>query len=92
MRRAAWRVMFVPAAVVVHRENQSPLNERLVTMYTGLYAFCSRHYSRSQQMGVRAATVAALLPRWLLAPSSPARAQYARIMRLPVAEAKGRNA
>ncbi len=84
MRQAHWQIMFVPEAVVVHQENQSPLDDRLLRVYGGLYAFCARHYPRRRLRSIRAATVAALLPRWLLARNGAARRQYAQIMRLPM--------
>jgi len=90
MRQANWQIMFVPEAVVVHQENQSPLDDRLLQIYGGLYAFCAQHYTRRRQAGIRAATVAALLPRWLLARNAAARRQYARIMRLPMPHGDGR--
>ena len=82
MREAGWAIMFDPHAVVLHLESQSPVDERTVIMYQGLYSFCAHYYSRSQLWGIRAATVLALLPRWLLARSRQKRATYATLMAL----------
>jgi hypothetical protein len=38
-------------------------------------------------MGIRAATVAGLAPRWLAAGDRAARARYAQLMRLPMPHA-----
>lgn len=84
MRRAGWRIMFDPRAVVMHLESQSPVAERTLMMYQGSYSFCARYYSRPQQWGIRAATVLALLPRWLLARNQQSRATYATLMALPL--------
>jgi GT2 family glycosyltransferase len=92
MRQAGWQVAFTPEAVVVHAEGQSPLADRSLQMYRGLYAFCARHYSTGKRCGIRLATVAALLPRWLFARSRAARAQYAHIIRLPMPRASRHDA
>jgi GT2 family glycosyltransferase len=84
MRHAGWEVLFDPKAVVMHRENQSPLDDRLLQMYRGFYAFCGRYYTPFQRACIRAATVAGLLPKWLLARTPEARAIYRQVMRLPM--------
>jgi len=84
MRQAGWQVWFDPQAVVTHLENQSPLDDRSLQMYRGFYAFCAKYYSPLRRQGIRAATLAALLPRWLLAGGPGPRARYAALMRLPI--------
>jgi GT2 family glycosyltransferase len=84
MRQAGWEVLFDPKAVVTHLENQSPLDDRLLQMYRGFYAFCGRYYSPFQRGCIRAATIAGLLPKWLLAGAPQTRALYQQIMRLPM--------
>ncbi len=89
MRQASWQVLFDPNAVVMHLENQSPLDDRSLQMYRGFYTFCSQHYSPLQRGCIRAATLAGLLPRWLLAGQPSARARYGQLMRLPIPGPKG---
>ena len=84
LRQAGWQILFDPQAVVTHLENQSPLDDRSLHMYRGFYAFCARYYSPGRQRGIRLATVAALLPRWLLARQPAARAIYGQLLRLPM--------
>lgn len=84
MRRAGWQVLFDPQALVTHLESRSPLNDRTLLMYRGFYTFCARHYSRSQQRGIRLATIMALLPRWLLSLNKKQRQTYAQLIRLPM--------
>lgn len=84
MKRAGWQIMFDPNAVVVHLENQSPLNERVVQIYRGFYTFCAAYYSKTQQRSIRIATILALMPKWLLSRNARARKIYAKLMQLPM--------
>jgi N-acetylglucosaminyl-diphospho-decaprenol L-rhamnosyltransferase len=84
MRQAGWQVWFDPNAVVQHLENQSPMDSRTLQMYHGFYAFCGRYYSAVQCRRIRAATFAALLPRWLLAGGPRSRATYSQLIMLPM--------
>ncbi len=84
LKHSGWQIAFVPAAVIVHLENQSPIDDRAVRMYEGFYTFCARYYSRVKQQSIRAATVLALLPRYVLARNASRRAIYARLMALPM--------
>lgn len=84
MKKAGWRVMFDPHAVVVHLESQSPLPERTRQMYCGLYRFFALHYPAGRRRAIRWATVLALAPRWLLAHSAEQRRVYSELMRLPM--------
>lgn len=84
MKRAGWQVVFDPHAVVVHLENQSPLNERAMQIYRGSYTFCAAYYSRTQQRSIRLATVLAMIPKWILARNAGSRRIYAKLMRLPM--------
>jgi hypothetical protein len=82
LKHAGWQIMFVPEAVIVHLENQSPIDDRAVRLYEGFYTFCARYYSRGKQRRIRAATVLALWPRYLLARNADRRAVYARLLAL----------
>jgi GT2 family glycosyltransferase len=84
LRQAGWEIYFDPAAVVVHTESASPLGDRAVRMFEGFYTFCQLHYPQPQQIAIRAATVAALAPRWLFTLDSKRRRRYAQLMRLPI--------
>jgi GT2 family glycosyltransferase len=81
---AGWQIWFDPAAEVVHAESASPLAGRTVQMYRGFYRYCALHLPRGAQFGMRAATILALAPRWLLARNPQWRSVYHEIMRLPV--------
>ena len=84
MKRAGWQIMFDPHAVVMHLENQSPMNDRLVQMYFGFYTFCAHCLSHPQQHAIRLTTWLALWPKWFLARSPKTRALYAAVMALPM--------
>jgi GT2 family glycosyltransferase len=88
MKRAGWRILFDPDALVVHLESQSPLSDRTISMFRAFYAFAARHYSGPRRWSVRAATILALLPKWLLARSAGARSTYANLMRLRMPSAE----
>jgi N-acetylglucosaminyl-diphospho-decaprenol L-rhamnosyltransferase len=79
-----WQIWFDPAAVIVHAESATPLDDRTLRMYRGFYRYCAVHLSRGGQRGMRGATCLALAPRWLLARDARKRAVYRQIMRLPV--------
>lgn len=84
IRAAGWQIWFNPAAVIVHAESASPLDERTVQMYRGFYRYCALHLPRSNQHSMRMATWLALAPRWLLARDAQRRAVYGEILQLPV--------
>jgi GT2 family glycosyltransferase len=84
MRQAGWRIYLDPAAVIIHDESASPLDERTVRMFEGFYTFCRLHYSRRQCRAIRAATIAALAPRLLTTPMRAHRQLYLRLMQLPI--------
>ncbi len=84
MRASHWQVMFDPHATIVHFESASPVNNRAIEMYRGLYAFCKRYYAKPRQWSIRLATLLALLPRWLFAQEGNARKTYAALLHLPM--------
>jgi GT2 family glycosyltransferase len=84
MKQHGWGVMFDPAATVTHLENQSPLSDRSVEMYSGFYRFCAHAYPRGKQQAIRLATTLALAPRRLLARNAASRDTYRRLMALPM--------
>lgn len=84
MRQAGWQIYFDPIAVAIHHESASPLDERTVRMFEGFYTFCRLHYSKRQRRAIRAATIAALAPRLLIAPTRKHRRLYLRLMQLPI--------
>jgi hypothetical protein len=84
MRQCGWEVTFDPDAVVTHLESQSPMGDRAVEMYAGFYRFCAQAYSPLKRHAIRAATVLALFPRWLLARDANGRSTYRRLMALPM--------
>ena len=84
IRAKGWQIWFDPAAVVVHAESATPLDDRTLRMYRGFYRYCAVHLSRGGQIAMRAATWLALAPRWLLARDARKRAVYRQIMQLPV--------
>ncbi|MFZ1768136.1 MAG: glycosyltransferase family 2 protein [Caldilinea sp.] len=84
LRLAGWQIYFDPAAIVMHAESASPLGDRTMRMFEGFYTFCRLHYTQAQQIAIRAATVAALAPRWLFTLDHRRRRRYAQLMRLPI--------
>ena len=84
IRAKGWQIWFDPAAVIVHAESATPLDDRTLRMYRGFYRYCAVHLSQSRQLAIRAATWLALGPRWLLARDARKRAVYRQIMQLPV--------
>jgi GT2 family glycosyltransferase len=84
LKHAGWQIKFIPEAIVVHLENQSPISDRAVRMYEGFYMFCAHYYSGIKQQSIRVATILALLPRYCLARSVYRRAIYAQLMALPM--------
>lgn len=84
IRAKGWQIWFDPAAVIVHAESASPLDDRTVQMYRGFYRYCALHLTRGRQTAMRAATSLALGPRWLLARDPHKRSVYRQIMQLPV--------
>jgi len=84
IRQAGWKVYFDPAATVSHCESASPLGERTLKMFEGFYTFCWLHYSQGQRCAIRTATIAALLPRFLLTNGHERRRLYLRLMQLPI--------
>lgn len=84
IRAKGWQIWFDPAAVIVHAESATPLDDRTLRMYRGFYRYCAVHLSRGRQRGMRGATWLALAPRWLLARDAGKRAVYREILQLPV--------
>ncbi len=84
IRAKGWEIWFDPAAVIVHVESATPLDDRTLRMYRGFYRYCAVHLSRGRQLALRGATWVALGPRWLLARDARTRAVYRQIMQLPV--------
>jgi N-acetylglucosaminyl-diphospho-decaprenol L-rhamnosyltransferase len=79
-----WQIWFDPAAVIVHVESATPLDNRTLRMYQGFYRYCAVHLSPGRQRAMRAATWFAFTPRWLLARDPHKRSVYRQIMQLPV--------
>lgn len=84
MKQAGWKIYLDPVAVIVHAESASPMGNRTMRMFEGFYTFCQLHYSRRQQLAIRIATIAALVPRWLLARDGRRRRLYEQLIKLPV--------
>lgn len=85
IRRAGWRIAFVPQAVVTHLESQSAAPDRLYTMYESSIKFMGRWCSPARSFGVRMVASAGVLLRWLRARDGHERATYRRVLRLLLA-------
>ena len=82
IRRAGWRVAFVPEAVVTHLESRSAASDRLYMMYEGSVKFIDRWCSPAWSFSVRTAASVGVLLRWLRVRDAHERAAYRRILRL----------
>ncbi|MCS6846898.1 MAG: glycosyltransferase family 2 protein [Anaerolineae bacterium] len=85
IRRAGWRIAFVPQAVVTHLESQSAAPDRLYMMYEGSVKFMDKCCSPARSFGVRMVASAGVLLRWLRARDAHERATYRRALRLLLA-------
>jgi GT2 family glycosyltransferase len=85
IRRAGWRIAFVPEATVTHLESQSIAPDRLYMMYEGSVKFMDKCCSPAQSFGVRMVASVGVLLRWLRARDRCERATYRRALRLLLA-------
>jgi GT2 family glycosyltransferase len=82
IRRAGWRIAFVPDAVITHLESRSAAPDRLYAMYEGSMKFMRKSCSPARAFGVRMVASAGVLLRWLRARDGDERATYRRVLRL----------
>ncbi len=82
IRRAGWRIAFVPDAVVTHLESQSAAPDRLYAMYEGSVKFMRKCCSPARSFGVRMVAAAGVLMRWARARNRDERTTYRRVLRL----------
>lgn len=81
MKRHHWQVCFVPDAVIVHLESQSPLDEGVMHLGKGnLFAFLDLHYAAPHAWAIRMSMALAMTLR-LLKTRDPHKRRYFRQFR-----------
>jgi len=77
--------MLNPRAVVVHLENQTPIQQdRFIQIHRSFFDFAAEYYPLSKQFGIRLATVLATFPKWLLTRDRKQRTLYKQTMLLAI--------
>lgn len=83
IKRSGWEIWFDRSAVILHLENQSPMDDRAISLYRGLFQFATMCYSALARTSLKAGVLCGLALRWLFA-TRHNRSRYRRLIALTV--------